>query len=237
MDRLQRLKAFTLVELLIVTAVILMMSIIVVPSYLEAQHRTTTSRARFDLRTLAVALESYRVNAGAYPPCAAAGAAVRGPVDPNPVLERLTTPIAYTSTVHLRDPFPVVYRMSASTAELMQTANRTIVSQSSDPMGIWSCYYYQSWNSSGRSSAPPPDNGPATAFLLQSVGPDSTYYNLGGVIANDRATNLPATIHLMYDPTNGTISRGSVFRPGGYAEPSGAYAAGEGIIAAILRSF
>lgn len=62
-----RQRAFTLIELLIVVAIIAILAAIAVPNFLEAQTRSKVSRVKADLRTLAVGVESYRVDHNTYP--------------------------------------------------------------------------------------------------------------------------------------------------------------------------
>jgi len=57
-----KLKGFTLIELLIVVAIIAILAAIAVPNFLEAQVRSKVSRAYNDMRNLATALESYRID-------------------------------------------------------------------------------------------------------------------------------------------------------------------------------
>jgi len=63
---MKRLKGFTLIELLIVVAIIAILAAIAVPNFLEAQVRSKVSRAKSDLRTIAVGLEAYYVDNNTY---------------------------------------------------------------------------------------------------------------------------------------------------------------------------
>lgn len=98
---MNRLRAFTLIELLIVVGIIAILALIALPNILEAQVRSKTSRARADMRSLATALESYATDSNKYPP--------RDPDDVVP--ERFTTPIAYMTSipndVFRRDSLPI----------------------------------------------------------------------------------------------------------------------------------
>ncbi|HUT24889.1 MAG TPA: prepilin-type N-terminal cleavage/methylation domain-containing protein [Sumerlaeia bacterium] len=60
-------RAFTLIELLIVVAIIAILAAIAVPNFLEAQTRSKVSREKSDLRALATAWESYRLDYNRYP--------------------------------------------------------------------------------------------------------------------------------------------------------------------------
>src|SRR5210317_2224960 len=64
---MKRIKAFTLIELLIVVAIIAILAAIAVPNFLEAQIRSKVSRVKSDQRSLATAIESYYVDNNSYP--------------------------------------------------------------------------------------------------------------------------------------------------------------------------
>ncbi len=64
---MRQLRAFTLIELLIVVAIIAILAAIAVPNFLEAQTRSKASRAKSDMRSLATALEAYWVEHSKYP--------------------------------------------------------------------------------------------------------------------------------------------------------------------------
>lgn len=152
------------------------------------------------------------------------------------ILERLSTPVAYLSSMRTRDPFLIRARYSASTAQNMDSASPVSVGPN-EAMAIRNCYYYQSWNSEQRyaigSSGSTAGLTSSTAWILASARPDGAYYNISGVLATDGADQLPYTIRMLYDPTNGATSRGSLWRTGGSAPRTPGYAAGEGLVLAI----
>jgi prepilin-type N-terminal cleavage/methylation domain-containing protein len=189
-------KGFTLIELLIVVAIIAILAAIAVPNFLEAQTRSKTSRARNDLRAIAVSVESYVVDEGGLPPDA--NDIDRGPGPwPASVTEEtgaaldlktsgpefwtfrtyrawrwFTTPVAYMTSVYI-DPFSRVVPLS-----------------------------YQSFAYSA-------SYGPQTkrAFcMLSSCGPDKFVDQAGMVFRT------------YYDSTNGTTSAGDIFRPAAMAD-------------------
>ncbi len=62
-----REKGFTLLELLLVVAVIGILFVIAIPNFLNALDRGRQKRTLSDIRTIGVAVESYAVDANIYP--------------------------------------------------------------------------------------------------------------------------------------------------------------------------
>ncbi len=98
-------KAFTLIELLIVVAIIAILAAIAVPNFLEAQTRSKVSRAFADMRSIKTGLESYYVDNNNY-------ILDGNDYDPTSLndfnckknLSKLTTPISYLTSLFI-DPF------------------------------------------------------------------------------------------------------------------------------------
>lgn len=82
--------AFTLIELLIVVAIIGILAAIAVPNFLNAQVRAKLARCESDMKSLETAIESYAIDGNAY--------------INSWKLYLLTTPVAYISAIP-DDPF------------------------------------------------------------------------------------------------------------------------------------
>lgn len=238
------IRAFTLIELLIVVAIIAILAAIAVPNFLEAQTRAKVSRAKADMRSLTTAMETYMVDGNAYPNCHRYGIAMRdeaGSANDPLILERLSTPIAYMNSVNVKDPFKIRFRLQSATAAQQNTEVPQSVSPATDSAAKYNTYYYQSWNNEQRYTLPPDGYSVASrstkmkAWVLHSCGPDSIYHNLGGVLANDGASQYPAALSFLYEATNGTVSRGSLWRTGGQASSTAGYQAGVALLMATQQ--
>ena len=64
---LKQRKGFTLIELMIVIAIIIILAAIAIPNYLNMTERAKKARAASDFDTIATALEAYRTDFGEYP--------------------------------------------------------------------------------------------------------------------------------------------------------------------------
>ena len=177
---------FTLIELLIVVAIIAILAAIAVPNFLEAQVRSKVSRVKSDFRSLATALETYRIDNGKY---AWFDDGLYTPAF-NPLSYRLwvlTTPVAYMSTVDFEDQFLVGGAEGDYDDGISRTQYNYRNYQFFRDYG-WSCY------------------------VLNSIGPDRVKNQ--GLKTELWARGLDDTV-VLYDPTNGTKSAGDIPRTGG----------------------
>jgi len=101
-------KAFTLIELLIVVAIIAILAAIAVPNFLEAQTRAKVSKTMADIRTMSTALETYAIDHTKYP----FDKTQEDGFTPKPlnalswyVSNHITSPVAYLTGNQLTDPF------------------------------------------------------------------------------------------------------------------------------------
>jgi prepilin-type N-terminal cleavage/methylation domain-containing protein len=236
----RRPAGFTLIELLIVVAIIAILAAIAVPNFLEAQTRAKVSRVKTDMRSLATAIESYRVDNNKYP---------QGTDNPTLYDEKIvdfltplnlqggfygmrtrggvagqdfytvTTPIAYMSSMP-EDPFssikgvtiPYAYRMAGITnAGWVMTS----VGPDSDLLGT---------NNNGRgntkvgnpySTSVDPKASPRLGDVNERAVVRPYDNEPGeGVTAVDFPGMASYLKDLSYDPTNGTISDGDIVRLG-----------------------
>ncbi|GIX45186.1 MAG: prepilin-type N-terminal cleavage/methylation domain-containing protein [Candidatus Hydrogenedentota bacterium] len=192
--------AFTLIELLIVVAIIAILAAIAVPNFLEAQTRSKVARCKADMRSLTTAIESYAVDNNTYPlygqikpdGTVYEPAINRGLYDPNEFPHyHLTTPIAYI-TSRPNDPF----------------ADKII---GPEPFIRYINYINMQYHlfSPNLAGSPPADAQQlfekTGAWRLIGCGPDG-----------DRGAD--AKLNVIYDPTNGTVSNGDVVRTQRYSE-------------------
>ncbi len=96
-------KGFSLIELLIVVAIIGILAAIALPNFLNAQVRAKVSRSLSDFRSLSTAFETYHLDYNNYPPILNLIPGFFGST-PSHAFIPLTTPVAYYSGP-VDDPF------------------------------------------------------------------------------------------------------------------------------------
>jgi prepilin-type N-terminal cleavage/methylation domain-containing protein len=188
--------AFTLIELLIVVAIIAILAAVAVPNFLEAQVRAKGSRSKTDMRSMATAVEAYAVDQNKYPLYGRAtstdavepgclGVGGMANADKNEfVCTHLTTPVAYI-TSRFEDPF---------------------ATRIPGPEPFIRYYDYMSLPYHFSLPGAPP---PATQQdLLDKTG----LWRMIGCGPNQDRGYDTKFLNLVYDPSNGTISNGDIVR-------------------------
>ncbi len=208
-----RTYAFTLIELLIVVAIIGILAAIAVPNFLNARTRAKVARVQSDHRALSVALESYQIDSNGFPWPFLGGNHIL-------VVYELTTPIAYLATNQFEDPFVPHNNMQ-------ELENRTLTH-------VFPSYVYVNyrglWGQTGCAarygvnitSCP---NG----YGMTSIGPDASdsggvHWALEMTLMNGEVTPGNAVVRpgmhandRVYNPSNGLYSFGDIIRSGGGA--------------------
>ncbi len=180
--------AFTLIELLIVVAIIGILAAIAVPNFLNAQLRAKLAKETAQMKTLSDALEMYRMDNNAYPNDHDLDAYNNGREHG---LFSLTSPVSYIATV----PQQVFVNVKL---------NASLGFGDSNAYGQGGRPDYEMGSGSDNSG-----KARIHAWSLMGLGPDSD---------DDIGTHdpFPFGVHIRpFDVTNGLLSNGDSWRVGG----------------------
>lgn len=217
----RRDRGFTLIELLIVVAIIAILAAIAVPNFLEAQVRSKVSRARTDMRTMATALEAYRVDTNRYPYTVHNFAQDLDGYGNGRVDDMLTLPFSITTPVsYITSLVPDVFRVGRNVAGPNTGTSQGRPYASGHPRDITFMYLNlqqdEQWSLEGEPSFYTYTGANPTGYRqmdvwglwqMRSVGPTGEYPG---------NANYPGasytSVNAIYDATNGTVSLGQVIR-------------------------
>ncbi len=176
-------RAFTLIELLIVVAIIGILAAIAVPNFLNAQVRAKVSRALADLRSIRSAMEMYRIDSNTVIPDPTQIGVTGGNGDGLDVWRQLTTPIAYMNGSAFFDPFvPADNEFSGAAWESVK-------------VGVYHYRNLVQMRERGQANV-----HPTASYTARSPGPDRWY-----IVSPQRLA-----FWMAYDSTNGLNSVGDV---------------------------
>lgn len=182
-----QLQGFTLVELLVVVAIISILASIALPNFQNAQIKAKVTAAFAEMRSLATAIEAYQLDHNTYP------------LDGNDTMERderlfdqmriqrvLTTPTVYISEIpedifhtrdtHSHDPLVARYFQSRPPWPYVYRTKGNVVTHRGVPRG----------------------------YNLFSFGPDQVFDN----------ASMTEDNFIIYDPSNGVVSAGDILFKG-----------------------
>ncbi|MBD3267656.1 prepilin-type N-terminal cleavage/methylation domain-containing protein, partial [bacterium] len=176
-------QAFTLIELLIVVAIIGILAAIAVPNFLNARVRANLARVQSDQRAVSVALESYKVDNNNFPYPKSNKRYVGA-------IYELTTPVPYLGSLALQDPFNTKDMAEMGMMNIGEEFSTYIYGNYKGEWGKW-------W---GGSNGVEFSNMPM-AFSINSAGPDHSF-SQAMHIALQKRFHKPVT-GTVYHPSNG----------------------------------
>lgn len=190
-------RAFTLVELLVVVAIIGILALIVITNMQNALIKSRVARSQADMRSMESALMSYRADYNfGLPPIVTLPLAGSVYIDPEHLtrIPHLTTPVNYLGGVGKVSPFSINHGYWFYNWDVLATLNNNRSVK----------FFYNNLNSPSR-----------VRWMFSSLGPNRIDFPYQQITLEGGAVGGQSSLMFMdYNPTNGLNSAGLIQRHG-----------------------
>ncbi len=183
----KRTQAFTLIELLIVVAIIAILVLIVVPNFITALVKSRVARSQADINSISNAIMMYRTDSNRLPPLLLPGEGTQVVLKPQHIsqLFYLTTPISYINASSVESPFSFTHG-----------------------------YWYYNWEFFVETTGKPRmfywnnrNNPEPSTWMISTIGPNGIQFPYQVLEDN-------ILMFHDYNPTNGIVSGGIIQKHG-----------------------
>ena len=219
---MENTKGFSLIELLIVIAIISIITAIVVPNLMSANIRARVSGVKADMGSIAIALEDYKVDYGEYPKDSRFSRSTSYTSDiiaqPNQAFDGKNgsdddnDAIGLGYLVYPKAGFEPTY-LKRIAGDPFDNSGEEDWNGSSGAHNHHYLYYTGKWSANGPIDCTSSDNSPQY-WALVSYGPDKDEdidsYSKAWNAIDPNAPNHDTYKNLVYNPDNGIVSSGDI---------------------------
>jgi prepilin-type N-terminal cleavage/methylation domain-containing protein len=217
-------RAFTLIELLIVVAIIAILAAIAVPNFLEAQTRSKVSRAKADMRSIGMSIQSYHLDNNWIPePPGNTGAwdyvkyedYSNGKI--GGMARYLTSPISYMTDIPYDTFMSQMFKTQNPHNNAKKVRNASVFMRGASKRGgqknSISLLFWPRNTADELSAVKGYNYLPTCYWILSSCGPDLLSWPDDRPAANRSKFSGDPNIYtdMTYDPTNGSVSKGDIW--------------------------